>query len=89
MFLDIPGGDSRKILVCTGVFLLPVGEKDVSVKILFCSYIFSVQEQHGIFAVVFRCPVQEHPCIFCRVLSIFLDVDPGKIVVCAAVFLAG
>ena len=27
-------------MVCAGVFLLPVGEKGVSLKILFCSYIF-------------------------------------------------
>ena len=39
MFLDIPGRDPRKFLVCAGVFLLPVGEKGVSVKKLFCSYI--------------------------------------------------
>ncbi len=40
MFFDTPGRGSRKILVCAGVFLLPVGERGVSVKILFCSYIF-------------------------------------------------
>ena len=38
--------------------------KKVFLKILFCSYIFFVQEQHGILAVFFRCPVQEHPYIF-------------------------
>ena len=48
---------------------------------------FSVQEQHGIFAVFFRCTVQEHPCIFAGFFSIFLDVGSGKIVVCAGVFL--
>ena len=33
---------------------------------------FAVQEQHGIFAVFFRCTVQEHPCIFAGFFRYFL-----------------
>ncbi len=38
--LDIPWRDSRKIVVCAGVFLFPVGAKGVSLKILLCWCIF-------------------------------------------------
>ena len=47
-----------------GCFLLPGGDKGVSPRVLFCSWRF--------LAVFLGCPVQE--CVFCRVLSIFLQV---------------
>ena len=60
-------------------FLLPGGDKGVSLKVLFCSY--------------FGCPVQEHLCIW-QVAWIFLEVslencaggDSRQILVCGRFF---
>ena len=51
-------------------FLLPGGDKGVSLKVLFCSY--------------FGCHVQEHLCILQGSFDI-LRSDAGKIVACAGV----
>ena len=52
MCLAIPGRDSRQLLVCGGVFLLPGGDKSVSVKfLLFVNFLDALYRS---------------TCVFCR-----------------------
>ena len=77
MSLDIPGRDSRQIVVCAGVFCCLVATKVCLQKFCFV---------HGVFGQFFWDALYRNLCILQGSFDI-PSSDSGRIVVCAGVFL--